>query len=291
MSRQSRLTVSLLLNLLLTGGLLVAAQFAHSTSLAADAGHNLTDAMAILLALVAASLASRPASPRRSFGYDRASILAALANGVVLVAVTVSIAVFAIVRLLHPHPVRGGVVLLAAGISVLINLSVVWLLADDHHDLGVQSALLHALGDTLAAAVVALAGLLMMVTSGPLAERIDPIASLIVAVFIVTEAIKITRTSLQILLEGVPADIDLDEVRSALLGLDRVLDVHDLHVWSLSSSSRALSAHLVVEGDSSIDSTGPLLTSIKALLEETFDIAHATLELEGEGLCGHAHHD
>ncbi len=291
MSRSARLSAALGINLLLSIGLVIAGRAAHSTGLVADAGHNLTDAMALVFALTASVLASRPPSARRTYGWGRASTLAALANGIVLVVVTVGIAWMAVERLLHPRPIEGGVVLVAALFSVVLNLLVVRLLHEHGHDLGVRSALLHAVGDTLSAAVVALAGLIALVASGPLAMRVDPIASLIVAALIVVEALRITWASIHVLIEGVPTDIDLSEVEAALRGVEEILDVHDLHVWTLSSTSKALSAHLVVSGDASVESTRPLLITLHSMLEERFGIDHATVELEAEGGCGHIHHD
>lgn len=286
MTRTARLSLALVLNLLLTVGLLVAGRSAHSTGLAADAGHNLTDAMAILLVLGAELLSSRPATARRSYGLQRAGILAALANGVVLLVVTGSIAWLSIVRLLHPQPVHGSIVLVAASISALLNLAVVSLLVEGHDDLSVRSALLHAVGDVLGSAVVALSGLVALLASGPLVERIDPIASLLVAGLIIVEALRITRGSLHILLEGVPADLDLEEVRRSLCEVDGVREVHDLHVWSLSSSSRAMSAHVVVDGDPALSEASGTLALVRSMLVDRFAIDHATLELEAASCAG-----
>lgn len=276
----SRLSASLVLNVLLAIGLVVAGRLAHSTGLFADAGHNLTDAMAIVLALVASFMARRPPSPRHSFGSQRSTILAALANGVVLVVVTVSIIVVSAVRLVHPIHVRGGIVIVAASASLLLNLVVVGLLRRDAHELSVKSALVHSLGDALSAGVVLASGIITALAHGPIAERIDPIASLIVAAFIVVEAVRITGSSLHILLEGVPTDIDMDDVRSCLCGLEGVVEVHDLHIWSLSSTERALSAHIVVEGDPALSATRRVVHDARAELERRFAIGHATLEVE-----------
>ncbi len=280
MTRTARLGGSLVINVVLTVGLLVAGHFAHSTGLLADAGHNLTDAMAIALALVAIAFAARPATERRSFGNSRMTILAALLNGVVLVGVTVTICVLAVERLIHPQAIHGAVVLVVASLSAAANMLVVLLLSEDRHDLNVRSAAVHALGDALSALVVATAGLIALLASGPIAERVDPIASLIVAAFIVVEGIKVTGASLHVLLEGVPSDIDLADVRQALCSVEGIEEVHDLHVWSLDSEHRALSAHLVVLGDPSLGATAPLLTEVRALLDERFRIEHATVELE-----------
>ena len=290
MSRRNRLTLALVLNIGLSVGLVIAGRAAHSTGLIADAGHNLTDAMAILLVLGADLLSRRPATARRSFGLQRATILAALANGVVLIAVTSSIVWLAIERLLHPGTVQGSIVLIAASASTLLNLAVVSLLVEDHHDLSVRSALLHAVGDVLGSSVVALSGLVAMIASGPLVQRIDPIASLVVAALIIVEALRITRSSLHILLEGVPTDLDLEVVRTAICETDQIVEVHDLHVWALSSESRAMSAHVVVQGDPTLSDAEGLLIAAKALLAERFAINHATIELESSSCADDLRH-
>jgi cobalt-zinc-cadmium efflux system protein len=275
-----RLSSSLILNVLLAVGLVVAGRIAHSTGLLADAGHNLTDAMAIVLALVASFMAQRPPSPRRSFGSQRSTILAALANGIVLVAVTVSIVVVSVARLIHPTQVRGGIVIVAASASLLVNLIVVGLLRGDARELSVKSALIHSLGDALSAGVVLGAGIVTALAHGPIAERVDPVASLIVATFIVVEAVRLSGSSLHILLEGVPSDIDLDEVRRCLCGIEGVVEVHDLHVWSLSSTERALSAHVVIEGDPALSATRRIVYEGRTELARRFAIGHVTLEVE-----------
>ena len=280
MTRTTRLSLALVLNVILTAGLVVAGRSAHSTGLMADAGHNLTDAAAVLLVLVAEFLGMRPATARRSYGLQRASILAAFVNGVVLLVVTGSIAWLAIARLLSPHPVHGAT----------INLAVVKLLVEGHEDLSMRSAWLHAVGDVLGSAVVAISGLVALLASGPLVERIDPIASLLVAGLIITEAFRITRGSIHILLEGVPADLDLDEVRSTMCEVSGVIEVHDLHVWSLSSASRALSAHLVIEGDPMLSAAAKTLATTRTLLLDRFNIDHATMELEANSCEGGEHH-
>jgi len=290
-TRTTRLSLALVLNVILTVGLVVAGRSAHSTGLMADAGHNLTDAAAVLIVLVAEFLGMRPATARRSYGLQRASILAAFVNGVVLLAVTGSIAWFAIARLLSPHPVHGATVLIAATISAGINLAVVRLLVEGHEDLSMRSAWLHAVGDVLGSAVVAISGLVALLASGPIVERIDPIASLLVAGLIITEAFRITRGSVHILLEGVPADLDLDEVRSTMCEVSGVIEVHDLHVWSLSSASRALSAHLVIEGDPMLSAAAKTLATTRTLLLDRFNIDHATMELEANSCEGGEHHE
>ena len=287
--RSLRLGAALLINITLTGGLLFAGHAANSSGLTADAGHNLTDAMAIGLALIAEIIALKPASERRSFGNQRMTILAALLNGVVLVAVTVSIGWFAIDRLIHPQPVHGGIVVVAASLSIIANLVVVWLLVSDHGDLNIRATLLHAGGDVLGSAVVAVSGLIIMIGHGPIAQRVDPVASLIVAGFIVVEAIKVTASSLHILLEGVPTDLDVDEVRQRLTDLDGITEIHDLHVWSLSSSHRALSAHAVLSDNPSVSATSALLEQARAVLKREFRIDHTTIELESKPCEAPAH--
>ena len=189
------------------------------------------------------------------------------------------------------HRGRSRNVLVAAALSAAINISVVVLLVEEHHDLSMRSALVHALGDALSAVVVGVAGLIALVASGPVALRVDPIASLLIAAFIVIEGIRLTAASLQILFESVPPDIDLGELRRVLCSVGGIDEVHDLHVWSLDSEHRAMSAHLVVEGDPSIAATKPLLGEVRRLLREDFRIEHATVELESGSCADERHHN
>jgi cobalt-zinc-cadmium efflux system protein len=280
MNRSHRLIVSLALTL----GLVVAQSafglVAHSTGLLADAGHNLTDVGALALSLAAVRLALRPASPARSFGNHRATILAALANAVLIAAVTVLIVVSAVHRLLHPLHVDAGIVVAVAAAGLVVNGISAILLAEDGHDLNMRSAFLHMVGDALASAAVLLAGLVLLVV--PAATWLDPASSLVVAALIVTQAAGVFRSSIAVLLESTPSDVDLDRLTSAMTGVRGVSGVHDLHVWSLSSEVRLLSAHLVLAGHPTLEEANVVGEHVKLAVTGPFGIAHSTLELECE---------
>jgi cobalt-zinc-cadmium efflux system protein len=280
MDRTRRLAVSLTLNL---GLVIVQVAFgiaAHSTGLLADAGHNLTDVGALTLSLVAVRLALRPASPARSFGNHRATILAALANAVLIAAVTVLIVVASVHRLLHPVHVDAGVVVVVAAIGLLVNGVAALALSDHGGDLNMRAALLHMVGDALASAAVVVAGLFLLAV--PSATWLDPVSALVVAVIILTQAAGVLRAAVAVLLESTPADVDLGHLTATMADVSGVSSVHDLHVWSLSSDVRALSAHLVLSGHPTLEEAQVVGDRVKHAIGVPFGIAHSTLELECE---------
>jgi cobalt-zinc-cadmium efflux system protein len=278
--RTRRLAITLGLNVTLVIGQVVAGVVAHSAGLLADAGHNITDVAGIAMSLVAVRWALRPRSPARSFGYHRGTILAALANAAVIAAVTVAVGVLSIERLVHPHAVRGGLVVAVAATAFVLNAVAVLVLRDDHSDLNMRSAAFHMAGDAAASLVVAAAGALIVFD--PHLRWADPVASLAVGALIVVEAYRLLRGSLDVLLESSPADVDLDALTSAMGTVAGVAEIHDLHVWSLSSDVRALSAHVVVSGHPSLEQAQAIGDRVKEAVAGPFTIAHTTLELECE---------
>jgi cobalt-zinc-cadmium efflux system protein len=280
MDRTRRLSVSLALN-----GLLVIVQVgfglvAHSTGLLADAGHNLADAGALVLSLVAVRLVLRPPSAARSFGNHRATILAALANAALIGVVTVLIVIDSIHRLGHPEPVKAGVVVAVASLALVVNGLAALILRDGTHDLNMRSAVLHMAGDALASLAVVLAGVGMMVV--PSATWLDPASALVVAGIIVYQAARIFRGSIAVLLESTPEDLDLTRLSGTMTGVPGVGEVHDLHVWSLSSEMRVLSAHLVLTGHPTLEEAQAVGEQVKAAIADPYAISHSTLELECE---------
>ena len=233
MTRSKRLTIALALNVVLVAGQALFGVVAHSLGLLADAGHNLTDAAAVVIALIAVRLGRRPPTPSHSYGYHRATILAALANAVALLVVTVAIMYEAITRLFNPEPVRGGIVVLVALAAVIVNLGAALVLYERRFDLNMRSALLHMSADAAASLGVAAAGLVILLTGG--FEWLDPAVSIGIAAMIAIEAWRLVRAAVDVLLEATPDDIDLPALRAAITSVDNVVDVHDLHVWSLSS--------------------------------------------------------
>ena len=282
--RENRLRWALVLNIVVVVVQLVFGLIARSLGLLADAGHNATDVLAVVLSLLAVRWARKRPTGQRSFGHHRAPILAAQANAFLILGATVLIAYEAIRRLLHPQPVRGGIVIAVALIAVVANLSAAVALRekDDGHgqDLNMQSAFLHMVGDAASSAGVALAALVIVLTKGN--YWLDPLASIIVGVVVAYHAWKLLRATTEVLLESTPAGLDLEALTHAITGVAGVEQVHDLHVWSLSSDVRALCAHVVLEGHPTLEEAQIVATSIKSLIGPEFSIAHATLEMECE---------
>jgi cobalt-zinc-cadmium efflux system protein len=248
-----------------------------SLALLSDAGHILTDLAALGLAWFVTHLSVRPATEQHTFGYQRSRILAALANATVLLLVAVIVAVEAVTRLRHPHPVQGGLVIVAALLAIAVNGYIALVLHDHHQgDLNVRSALLHVVSDIGASAGVVIAGLFALTLH---LYIVDPIVSLLIAALITYGAWQIIRDTVVILMEGAPRGLDLTDVRKAMLEVPGVEDVHDLHVWALSDGYRLLSAHITVP-DQALADTSTLLSDIKFVLHQRFHIEHATIEPE-----------
>lgn len=253
---------------------LVGGFLANSLALLADAGHMLADAGSIGLALFAARLSLRPPSKKLTYGYHRAEILAATLNAATLLAVGLSILVEAFRRLAHPPQVASGVMLAVAVPGLVVNLAMAAVLhGGGQKNLNVRAAFLHVLTDTLGSVQVILAALAMMWFGWAWA---DPVASMLLSGLVMFSGYRVLRETVFILMEGTPAQIDLDQLRQSLLAVEGVVGVHDLHVWLIASDFVAASVHLEVS-DSADDS---LLWQVRKLLAEKFDIHHSTVQLE-----------
>jgi cobalt-zinc-cadmium efflux system protein len=248
---------------------------ASSLALLADAGHMLTDAAALGLALVAASFARRPPGGSWTFGFRRVEILAALANGITLALVGIWIVFEAVRRLVSPPDVDGGLVLALAGAGILVNLAAAALLAGpSRNSLNIRGAFLHVTTDLAAFVGTAVAGALILVTGW---NRFDPLASLAVAGLIFWSSAILLRESSRILLEISPGEMPPDEVAEAMLAVPDVVEVHDLHVWTVGSGFPALSAHVLVPPNE--DCHG-VRRELERLLEDRFGIDHTTLQVD-----------
>ncbi|HEX2714187.1 MAG TPA: cation diffusion facilitator family transporter, partial [Candidatus Acidoferrales bacterium] len=223
----------------------------HSLALLADAGHVTTDIFALALAWFAVKQTERPADEARSFGYHRAGILAAMANGATLIVLVFIIAWEAAQRFVHPEPVQGGLVILAALAGVGVNTYIALSFRKQSSNLNIRAAVLHAFGDLLASVGVILAGAIILFTGWLF---IDPLVSVFIAALIGWNAFKIVGETVNILLEGTPRGTDLAAIRNELAEVPGVVSLHDLHVWAISSEHKALSAHVVVEDQSLADS-------------------------------------
>lgn len=280
--RESRLRIAIGLNLVIVAVQVVFGIAAHSLGLLADAGHNLTDVAAVVASLIAVRLARREPTASRSFGYHRGTILAAQLNAATILAITVPIAWEAVRRLLNPQPVSGAVVVVVAAGAFVANLAAALLLREHGHghghDLNMRSAVLHMAGDAVASLGVAVAAAVILF-SGRF-YWLDPAVSLGIAALIAAQALKLLRDTTDVLLESTPAGLDADELGAAMVEVDGVEGVHDLHAWSLSSEVRALSAHLVLSGHPSLKEAQVVGERVKRAIRSRFAIAHATLELE-----------
>jgi cobalt-zinc-cadmium efflux system protein len=270
-----------------TVGEIVAALGAHSLALLSDAGHMLVDLGAILGALAAARVATRPASVTMTFGYRRSEILAASVNGAVLVALAVALALGAVVRLVHPHHVSGVTVAVVGAIGFVVNgAAAASLLRANGASLNARAVLAHVLTDAAAFGATIGAGVVIATTGF---RRADAIASLFVAMLMVRAAYGLLRPALRILAEGAPPEIDLGEVRAHMLGVPHVDSVHDLHAWTVSDGLPVLSAHVVIDpGCATSLDAHQVLDELQGCLVEHFDLAHSTIQLE---VAGHLDHE
>jgi cobalt-zinc-cadmium efflux system protein len=246
----------------------------------------LTDVFALGLAWFAASQANRPADARRSYGYHRISILAALVNSVTLIVIVLVIGYEAVRRLAHPEPIQGGIVVIAALIGLAINTFVVFGLRGESKSLNVRAALLHVVGDIGASGGVVVAGVVILLTGW---LYIDPLLSLGIAVLIAFGAWGIVRETVNLLMEGTPREIDLAAVTEEITATELVTSMHDLHVWALSSDEMALSCHVVV-GDCPLGDAEHVVRDLESRLCEKFAIGHTTIQVESCHPCGEIHH-
>ncbi len=248
----------------------------HSLSLLSDAGHNFTDALALLLAAVGVYLQSKPADQFKTYGYGRAGVITAFLNAATLIAISLAIFWEAIVRLLHPEPLNDRIMLWVAVAALALNGAIVIALnRGNKGDINIRAAMIHMLGDAVGAVAI-IAGALAIRYTG--LTYIDPILSIVLGVFIVYTAWDIVRESCNILLEGLPRGIELSSVTRAMGDVDGVLEVHDLHIWSLGSNTHALSSHVLID-DMPPSASERILKRIVQVLRG-FGIHHSTIQFE-----------
>jgi cobalt-zinc-cadmium efflux system protein len=247
---------------------------ANSMALLSDAGHNLSDVLGLVIAWAGGTLAQRGSSPRFTYGLKKASILAALENALFLLVAVGGIGAEAIRRLFHPSTTEGGVVSIVAAVGIAVNGITALLFMRGQHDINLRGAFLHMAADALVSLAVAVAGLVILWTGQ---QWVDPAMSLAVAIVILWGSFGLLKESMWMSLAGVPAGIDADEVEAALAEIDGVETVHDLHIWPLSTTETALTAHLVAPH---IPSTDELLQGARKMLHDRFRIEHCTLQIE-----------
>lgn len=255
----------------IVGGIL-----SNSLALLGDAGHMFVDALALTLSLVALTLSRRPATPTRTFGYYRAEIIAALANGVFLIGISVYILYEAYERFRTPPEVKAPLMLVVSTIGLIANVVMIFLLLRNHESLNVRAAFWHVATDTLSSVGVIIAGVIIQFTGFGIA---DPIIAALISVIIFVGAIRLVGESVDILLEAVPRQIDIIEVVKDIKSIPGVEDVHDIHIWTITSGVYALSTHLAIK-DRAVSESARLMTEVNEKLEHDFGIRHTTLQLE-----------
>jgi cation diffusion facilitator family transporter len=285
-AHRRRLVVVLGLTLAVLVAEVVGAVLSGSLALLADAGHMATDAAGLALALAAVSLAQRPARGRRTFGWQRVEILAAVANGMLLLAVAAYVLIEAIRRIGQPPEIGAGLMLVVASVGLVVNLgSLLVLHGGKDASLNMRGAYLEVLADALGSVAVIVAAVVIATTGWTPA---DIVASAVIGCLVVPRAWHLLREALDVLLEAVPRGVDLQDVRAHILGVDGVLDVHDLHAWTITSGLPVLSAHVVVTDEAlAAGHGGRVLDALCSCLGEHFDLEHCTFQLEAAAHAGH----
>ncbi len=252
----------------------LAGWWSGSLALLGDAGHMVSDSVALLIAAAAARISLIPPSPRHSFGMARAELVAAFVNAAFMLAVVGMLIAEGVSRLLEPIAVKGGAVVLVAGVGLVLNLGVAWVLSRGERNLNVRGAMLHVAGDVLGSIAAIVSGVVVMLTGW---TRVDPALTFIIAALIGYSSLRLAREALHGLMEGVPFNLSLPEIGKSMAAVPGVVSVHDLHVWSISGKRVALSAHVVL---ARIDGWSAVLVDLRALLRSRFGIEHVTLQPE-----------
>jgi cobalt-zinc-cadmium efflux system protein len=275
-----RLVFSIVITLAFVVGEAIAGYIAHSLALFSDAAHNLSDTLALLFSWYGLWMAQKPSTATRTFGHHRVGILAALVNSVSLVVIALIIFWEAISRLRNPEPVQSTPMIVVALIAVLVNTFIsLSLRKAASHDLSLRSAYMHTVGDAVSALGVVVAGLIVAFTGAVLA---DPIVSILIGLLILWSSWGILKESVNVLLEGIPKGMNMTAVEQTITGIAGVMEVHDLHVWTVGSGIIACSCHIMVE-EQSIRSGQNVLRLVADELERRFKISHTTIQVEAEG--------
>lgn len=255
---------------------LIAGLHSHSLALLSESGHNFTDLLALLLSWVAVFVQTRPPSSTKTFGYHRAGVLAAFINALTLVGISFYIFYEAVGRMRHPVEVLPHVMIWVAFAGVIMNGTISWLLFRAAHDVNIRSAFIHQFGDTVSTAAVIVGGWAILWTGK---SWIDPALSIGISCLILWSSLGIIRETLNILLEGAPRGMSVEQITGALATVDGVNDVHDVHIWSIGSDTHALACHIRID-DIPLSESDVILRSVKVVLSKTFHIEHTTIQLE-----------
>jgi cobalt-zinc-cadmium efflux system protein len=271
------LLIALSITMLMMVAEVIGGLLSNSLALLSDAGHMLTDNLALLLSFFAMKFATMPATERKTWGFYRLEILAALLNGVVLVLLSLYIIYEAYQRLLHPQPVEGTLMLVVATLGLVVNIiGAIFLFRHSHDSLNIRGAYLHIVGDALSSVGVVIGGVVIIYTGWYL---IDPLLSMLIALVIIYSAWALVRESVNILLEAVPGHIDIDTVASEMAKITGVREAYHIHVWTITSGVYAMSAHVLID-DQLVSGSRDIIDELKDLLSRRFNVLHSTIQLE-----------
>ena len=275
-----RILLSICVTITFVIGEAITGYFAHSLALVSDAGHNFADALALIIAWYGIWIAQKPSTARRTFGYHRVGTLAALVNSVSLVVIALLIFWEAAHRLGQPAPVHSTPMIVVAAVAIAMNTAIsLWLRRDAKKDLSVRSAYIHMVGDAISALGVVIAGVIVATTGASLA---DPLVSILIGMLILASSWGILKESVDVLLEAMPAGMNMTEVQETIARVHGVLAVHDLHVWTIGSGMICCSCHVMVN-EQSVRSGENVLRGVNEQLRNRFGIAHTTIQVEVEG--------
>ena len=272
---EKRLTFTLFVTLVIMAGELIGGYLSNSLALLSDAGHMVTDALAILLGLVAAMISRRPSDRRATFGYDRVGLLAALINGLSLLIIALVIFYEAYERFMTPPVVEIGVMITIACVGLAGNIAMVFIVGHTHDDLTLKSVWLHVLGDTLSSVGVIISGLIIHFTGWTYA---DPIASILIGGIIIWGGVRLVRDTVSIFLNLTPSGFDVEQIAADIAKMHDVIDVHDVHLWPVAHNQVAFSAHVLVD-DKTLKETEETKKNIEAMLRKA-GVHHSTLQIE-----------
>lgn len=272
----NKLKISILLNFGFSVFEFILGIISGSLALISDAAHNLTDSFSLIISFVAQRIARRNANTEHTYGYGRATILAALLNGFILFLLAFYIFYEAYERLQNPEPVEGGIVIIVAFVGVIINFSIASLFRHDRDDLNIRSAYTNMLFDAVASIGAVIAGILIIITKMPF---FDSIISILIGLLLLRGSWGVVRDAIHVLLEGVPLGLDPKKIKEMILNSQHVKGIDDLHIWAISSKHAALSCHIIIE-DCDVEESIKTVQKIKKQLAEKFSIQHATIETE-----------
>lgn len=274
----NKLKWSLVINTAFTVIEFIIGIFSGSLALIADSAHNLTDSLSLIISMFANKIAKREANLDKTYGYGRASILAALLNALILFSVAVYVFYEAFKRIQNPPAVEGNLVIIAATIGFIINGGIAWSFYKERKDLNIKSTLLNFATDAAAQLGTVIAGFLIIITKQPI---VDPLISIVIGILLIYSAWEVVKDALDVLLEGVPSDIKVPDVKKTILSVPGVRGLDDLHIWALSSHYSALSCHVILKDtECSLKESIKITEAIKGKLAKKHHIEHATLETE-----------